>query len=312
MNIQAITSFAIITSNPVRSRKLFIDALALPLKRHEGDEYYFSEQIAGSNHFGVWPLSQAAQSCFGTSEWPNGRIVPQACVEFEVEDTGAVEAAGRELEARGFALLHPMRTEPWGQTIVRVLSPEGVIVGISYAPWLRDRGSAGSLAGIAERDGVRSVVTRLSHEIDARSWPALRSLFAETVTADYRSLFGGEVRQQKADDLIEGWRRAFTPVRTTQHILGPVDVDVQGAAATARCHVRAYHIGEGLPGGDDWLVAGNYVFDLGRTDGGWKIRAMKLETSYQSGNRKLLEEAGALAASAGAKSSSRDAGVQRS
>jgi hypothetical protein len=40
----------------------------------------------------------------------------------------------RELERAGFALLHPPRTEPWGQTVARLQSPEGAIVGISYIP----------------------------------------------------------------------------------------------------------------------------------------------------------------------------------
>jgi uncharacterized glyoxalase superfamily protein PhnB len=57
-------------------------------------------------------------------------------VEFDVADAEAVERAGAELEERGFTLLHPARTEPWGQTVARLQSVEGVIVGISYAPWM--------------------------------------------------------------------------------------------------------------------------------------------------------------------------------
>ena len=34
-------------------------------------------------------------------------------------------------------LLHGARTEPWGQTVARLLSPEGLMVGVSYAPWMR-------------------------------------------------------------------------------------------------------------------------------------------------------------------------------
>ncbi|MBA2794017.1 MAG: hypothetical protein H0U32_08545 [Thermoleophilaceae bacterium] len=59
-------------------------------------------------------------------------------VEFEVESAQAVTAGATELEAEGFSLLHPPRTEPWGQTIARILSSEGLIVGRSYAPWLHD------------------------------------------------------------------------------------------------------------------------------------------------------------------------------
>lgn len=43
-------------------------------------------------------------------------------------------AAAAELEAAGFALLHDSREEPWGQTVARLQSLEGTIIGISYAP----------------------------------------------------------------------------------------------------------------------------------------------------------------------------------
>jgi hypothetical protein len=29
---------------------------------------------------------------------------------------------------------YPTRTEPWSQTVLRVLSPEGLIIGVSYTP----------------------------------------------------------------------------------------------------------------------------------------------------------------------------------
>jgi hypothetical protein len=38
------------------------------------------------------------------------------------------------LREKGFALLHEAREEPWGQTVARLLSNEGSIVGISYSP----------------------------------------------------------------------------------------------------------------------------------------------------------------------------------
>jgi catechol 2,3-dioxygenase-like lactoylglutathione lyase family enzyme len=136
MDILFIASFATITPDPAVSEKLYVDALGLPLEGAGG--YLHSERIGGSKHFGVWPLEQAAQACFGTSDWPSDRPVPQASVEFEVESEAAVADAGRELEAAGYTLLHPARTEPWGQTVVRILSAENVIVGISYAPSLHD------------------------------------------------------------------------------------------------------------------------------------------------------------------------------
>jgi catechol 2,3-dioxygenase-like lactoylglutathione lyase family enzyme len=138
VKVQFIASMAVIAPDPAESRKLYVDALGLPLEASEGDDYFHSEHIGGSKHFGVWPLTQAAQACFGTPEWPGDRPVPQASVEFEVGNPGAVQAAAGELRAGGFTLLHDARTEPWGQTVARLQSPEGTVVGISFAPWMHD------------------------------------------------------------------------------------------------------------------------------------------------------------------------------
>jgi catechol 2,3-dioxygenase-like lactoylglutathione lyase family enzyme len=133
MDVRFVATVAAIVADPPQSRKLFIEALGLPLEG-EGDGYYSSGSIPGCKHFGVWPLSQAAEACFGSSEWPADRVVPQASIEFEVDDPEAVAAAGEELERAGFELVHPARMEPWGQTVARLLSEDGLIVGISYTP----------------------------------------------------------------------------------------------------------------------------------------------------------------------------------
>jgi catechol 2,3-dioxygenase-like lactoylglutathione lyase family enzyme len=138
MDIQFIASIAVITPDPPKSRELFIDALGLPLEASPGSDYFHSERVRGSKHFGVWPLSQAAQACFGTPDWPADRTVPQMSLEFEVRDGAAVQSAAEELRQRGFALLHDRREEPWGQTVARLQSEEGAIIGISFAPSLHD------------------------------------------------------------------------------------------------------------------------------------------------------------------------------
>ena len=140
MQVLFVASVSVVAADPPASRRLFVDALGLPLERAgEGDGYYFSEKVGGTEHFGVWPLAQAAEACFGAPEWPADRPVPQVSLEFEVADAAAVAAAADELAAAGFALLHPAREEPWGQTVARLQSGDGAIVGISYAPWLHVR-----------------------------------------------------------------------------------------------------------------------------------------------------------------------------
>ena len=136
MNILFVSSVSVITADPPAGRKLFVEALGLPLGPDDTGEYWFSEAVDGSRHFGVWPLAHAAQACFGSPAWPADRAVPQASIEFEVEDAEAVAAAERELTEAGFDLLHPAKTEPWGQTVTRVQTEDGMIVGISHAPWM--------------------------------------------------------------------------------------------------------------------------------------------------------------------------------
>ena len=136
MNVLFITGVAVIAPDPAESRRLYVDALGLPLAASAGSDYFHSEHIDGSKHFAVWPLSQAAQACFGSDDWPSDRPVPQASIEFEVESADAVQAGAEELRRHGHALLHDARTEPWGQTVARLQSAEGAIVGISFAPEL--------------------------------------------------------------------------------------------------------------------------------------------------------------------------------
>lgn len=135
MDVLFVASVSVIAPDPVMSRRLYVEALGLPLERLDG-EYFASERIEGTRHFGVWPLREAAQACFGTDTWPADRPVPQASVEFELADADAVAEGASELERGGVRLLHGARTEPWGQTVARLQTVEGLVVGLSYAPWL--------------------------------------------------------------------------------------------------------------------------------------------------------------------------------
>ena len=60
--------------------------------------------------------------------------MPQVIIGFDVADAAAVGSAAEEIEQAGYELVHPPRTEPSGQTVARLQSPEGVIVGMSYIP----------------------------------------------------------------------------------------------------------------------------------------------------------------------------------
>jgi len=113
-----------------------VEVLGLPLEQTKGSDFLFSEKLEGSKYFGVWPLTEAARVCFGSDSWPTDRPVPQVFIEFEVGSPASVAKAASELESKGYTLLHASRTDPWGQTVARLQTEDGVIVGISYVPWM--------------------------------------------------------------------------------------------------------------------------------------------------------------------------------
>ena len=122
LGVLFVAGFGPITCESDESKAFYVEALGLPLKPMPGNEtYLLSEQGAldGVKHFALWPLAQAAQSCFGDDRWPADLALPQGLVD------------------RGYRLLVANREEPWGQSVTRLLSPEGLLVGVTHTPWLR-------------------------------------------------------------------------------------------------------------------------------------------------------------------------------
>jgi len=132
MKILFIAGFAPIVADPAAAWAFYVGKLALPLDESAGD-YVFTHKLGGAKHFGLWPLAEAAESCFHRKRWPKEIPVPQAALELEVDD---VAAAAAELEAGGQRLIHGARQEPWGQTIARLLTADGLLLGLCHTPAL--------------------------------------------------------------------------------------------------------------------------------------------------------------------------------
>jgi len=128
-----IAGFGPIVRDGDASGKLYREVLGISFKEESGG-YFHTEALKGAKSFALWPLSQAAQSCFGKDSWPDEIPAPQAWLEFDVEN---VEKATEELESQGHRMLVKNKKEPWGQTVSRFLSPEGLLVGITFTPSMR-------------------------------------------------------------------------------------------------------------------------------------------------------------------------------
>ncbi len=137
MKVLFVAGYGPIIRETKESTAFYRESLGLSFQE-EADGYLHTEELKGVKTFALWSLSQAAQSCFGVNEWPTDLPAPTSWLEFDVED---VAQASEELKAKGYTLLIAAKKEPWGQTVTRLLSPEGILVGLSYTPGMRERDS---------------------------------------------------------------------------------------------------------------------------------------------------------------------------
>jgi hypothetical protein len=113
-----IAGFGPIVRDMEASRRLYVKALEIPFKEETGG-YLHTGALQGAKEFALWPLSQAAESCFGNTTWPDTLPTPHAWLEFDVD---SVETATAELESMGYRMLIKNKKEPWGQEAVKKLA----------------------------------------------------------------------------------------------------------------------------------------------------------------------------------------------
>ena len=135
LKILFIAGFGPIVDELGESRRLYRDVLGIAFKEESGG-YLHTEAVSGAKTFALWPLSQVAESCFGNDSWPDNIPAPQAWVEFDVD---SVEGATAALESAGYQMLVKNKKEPWGQVVSRFISPDGLLVGITFTPSMREQ-----------------------------------------------------------------------------------------------------------------------------------------------------------------------------
>ena len=137
MKISFVAGFGPIVRDTDASRAFWGAGLGIGLEE-AAPGYWTNDDLEGMKAFALWPLSQAAESTFGSEAWPEDLPAPQAWIELDVDSAGAVAPAVAELAAAGHRVLREAHEEPWGQTTSRLLSPEGLLVGVTYTPWMHE------------------------------------------------------------------------------------------------------------------------------------------------------------------------------
>jgi hypothetical protein len=139
MKVAFVAGFGPIVKETDASRSFWGEGLGITLEE-SSPGYWTNDNLEGMNAFALWPLSQAAEACFGKDAWPPDLPEPQAWMELDLESAEDVRPATAEMAGRGYRILVDSKLEPWGQTVSHLLSPEGILLGIVYTPWLHKKG----------------------------------------------------------------------------------------------------------------------------------------------------------------------------
>jgi SnoaL-like domain len=135
-----------------------------------------------------------------------------------------------------------------------------------------------------DEESIRDLASRYCWVLDERRFDDLDTVFVPDATASL-----GRGTQTGIGEIRALLERVLVPLRVSQHLIGSHEVTVDGDRAAHRCHFQAQHVRRGVPGGDQYIVAGRYDDDCVRTDTGWRIAHRRLTVLWTSGNPAVLE-----------------------
>ncbi len=141
-----------------------------------------------------------------------------------------------------------------------------------------------------DRLAIKRSVTAIAAGADRHDWDRVRSAFAETVTTDYTSLFGGKPVTQPADALVEQWAKFLPGFEATQHLVTNLSIDKASPdKARAEADFQATHRIEN----DLWVLGGRYKYELVRFGAAWRVTSLTMIAVWETGDRAgLIARAG--------------------
>ena len=135
---------------------------------------------------------------------------------------------------------------------------------------------------------IKTTLEAMAVLADQNRYAALEELFADQVTVDYTSLFGGTAAPIAVKKLMTQWATFLPGFEVTRHNLSDIKVSAGKTSAVASANVRAEHYVEGL----FWEITGTYDYKLIKDNGIWKIAGLTLNFKKETGTRDVLALAG--------------------
>ncbi len=128
---------------------------------------------------------------------------------------------------------------------------------------------------LAERDIARQLAG-FARAMDARDWGALDAILAAEASADFGT---GELAGRAA--IVRVMRSFLDDCGPTQHLLGNLTIEVEGARARSRCYVSDLHLGTGEKSQLSFQTLGEYqdAWEC-RNARWWLVRRLKVNRAH--------------------------------
>ncbi|MFJ4650889.1 nuclear transport factor 2 family protein [Nocardia sp. NPDC088792] len=139
-----------------------------------------------------------------------------------------------------------------------------------------------------DRADIIEAATRVFWYIDIRDWESFTGTFAEQVTLDYSSIWGGEPATVTSAQIRADWEQLIGAFDATQHLLGNHLVTVDGDHAELTAVFQAVHILANPFGSPRWTLGGTYRVGLERVAGEWKVNGLTMTATWADGNKDIL------------------------
>lgn len=142
---------------------------------------------------------------------------------------------------------------------------------------------------MADQKDIVRTLTDIAAGADRHDWERVRLAFADTVTTDYSSLWGGEPVTQTADDLVDAWEAFLPGFDITHHMVTNHSIiNMSDTNATAEADFTATHrVDQKL-----WVLGGRYAYELRKADDRWVVTSMTMTALWETGDRNLVALAG--------------------
>ena len=127
---------------------------------------------------------------------------------------------------------------------------------------------------------IEAVLNRYASALDKKQYGRLSEVFAPEATANYVGL----AECKGLDSIVNLVSGVLDRCGQTQHLLGNVQIDVQGGKATASCYLQAIHVGLGDYATQVYTVWGEYRDRLVKTPPGWRISYRELTVIHEQGD----------------------------